>query len=92
MILRMKVTISKRLTKLSGMKTLQQVEDEAMQLTEADREALASRLLDSLSGEAITEIDRAWSAEADRRYQEIASGRSKPLTEEQVFHRLLSRR
>ncbi len=58
--------------------TPEQLEAELLQLPQALRARLAEALLDSLE-DADTELDLAWAAEANRRYQEIKSGVVKPI-------------
>jgi len=62
--------------------TPEQLQAELLQLPPSVRARLAEALLDSLD-EPETELDRAWSAEAQRRYEEIKSGavRSSPASE-----------
>ena len=62
--------------------TPEQLEAELLQLPPALRARLAEALLDSLE-DADTELDLAWAAEANRRYQEIKAGVVKaiPATE-----------
>ena len=48
-------------------KTAERLLDEALQLPETDRADLAARLIESLDGEADSEVDAAWGAEIERR-------------------------
>jgi putative addiction module component (TIGR02574 family) len=52
--------------------------DEALQLRPAEREALASQLLDSLD-KADPEAQAAWQAEIQRRLIELDQGKVKPI-------------
>lgn len=59
---------------------LKKLEDEAMRLPARSRARLAERLLASLDEEsADPDAERLWSVEAERRAQEIASGRAKGI-------------
>lgn len=58
--------------------TPEQLEAELLQLPLTVRARLAEALLDSLEA-ADTELDLAWAAEADRRYQELKAGVVKPI-------------
>lgn len=49
--------------------------DELMKLSPAERLELADRLVVSVGGFASPEIEKAWLEEADRRYQELKSGK-----------------
>ncbi len=49
---------------------LKKIERDALSLSQQEREFLADRLLSSLDGDALNDIDSAWIAEAERRYQE----------------------
>jgi putative addiction module component (TIGR02574 family) len=69
--------------------TRDQIKTAAMQLAPAEREALAEELMLSL-GEADREsIDAAWLAEAQRRDQDFASGKTGAKPVDQVIDRLL---
>ena len=48
----------------------------ALRLPEAERAALAAMLEDSIRGESCSEIDAAWLDEAERRREEVRSGRA----------------
>jgi putative addiction module component (TIGR02574 family) len=65
---------------------LKKLEDEAMRLPIRSRARLAERLLASLDGEpADPDAERLWAAEAQRRAEEIASGRVKGTPAKKVF-------
>jgi putative addiction module component (TIGR02574 family) len=53
---------------------LEKVEREALNLSRDERAFLADRLLSSLGGEALSDIDIAWVAEAEHRYAEYKDG------------------
>ena len=61
------------------------VEKEALNLPQEERAFLADRLLSSLGGEILTEVDAAWVAEAERRYAEYKAGARKPIPASEVF-------
>jgi putative addiction module component (TIGR02574 family) len=52
--------------------------DEALQLTPAEREALAGELWDSLERDDL-DAEAAWDAEIEGRIAELDSGRVKPI-------------
>ncbi len=64
---------------------LDKVEQEALNLPQEERAFLADRLLSSLGGEALSENDTAWVAEAERRYEEYQAGKRKPIPAKEVF-------
>ena len=64
---------------------LEKVEQEALNLPPEQRAFLADRLLGSLSGEVLSDVDAAWVAEAERRYQEYKKGKGAPIPAADVF-------
>lgn len=64
---------------------LDKVEHEALSLPEPERAFLADRLLNSLGGNALSDIDAAWVAEAERRYAEHKAGKRHSLPAAEVF-------
>ena len=64
---------------------LRQVEGLALGLSRSDREELVHRLLSSLDDESINEVDEAWIAEAERRFQELIDGRAEGIPRSQVI-------
>ena len=64
---------------------LEKIEKEALSLPEAERAFLADRLLSSLGGDVLSDIDAAWVAEAERRYEEYKAGKRKPIPASEVF-------
>lgn len=64
---------------------LEKVEKQVLSLSREERAFLADRLLSSLGGEALTDVDVAWVAEAELRYSEYLAGRRKPVPAEEVF-------
>ncbi len=64
---------------------LDAIEREALGLPVEARAFLADRLLSSLGGEIMTEVDAAWVAEAERRYAEYKAGARKPVPSSEVF-------
>jgi len=63
---------------------------EAMSLPVELRARLVDELLKSLNPSQ-AEIDELWAAEAERRVEEIQSGKVKPIPGEQVFKELRER-
>jgi len=66
-------------------KILEKIEKEALSLPEAERAFLADRLLSSLGGDVLSDIDAAWVAEAERRYEEYKAGKRNPIPASEVF-------
>jgi len=65
---------------------LKKVEEAALRLTEWERAFLADRLLGSLGKEPrLSEVDAAWLAEAERRYQEYKEGKRAGVPAQAVF-------
>jgi putative addiction module component (TIGR02574 family) len=54
---------------------LEKLERQAKQLSREERERLATDLMAGLEREPLSGIDQAWVAEAERRYDELISGR-----------------
>ena len=48
--------------------------DEALRLPEGDRADLAAKLIESLDGEADTDVDAAWAQEIERRCAAVDTG------------------
>ena len=67
---------------------LKKLEDEAMRLPARARARLAERLLASLDEEPIDpDAERLWAAEAERRAEELASGRVKGIPADKVLRK-----
>lgn len=64
---------------------LAKLEEEALSLPREERAFLADRLLSSLGGEVLSDVDTAWIAEAERRYGEYQAGRRQPIPATAVF-------
>jgi hypothetical protein len=76
-------------------RTLEQIEDEVLRLPEASRARLMERLLSSFQeqpGNAGEEIVRAWVEEAERRDDEMSSGKEEGLPAREVISKLRSSR
>ncbi len=67
-------------------KNLKKVENEALCLSREERAFLADRLLSSLDGEALTDIDSTWVAEAEHRYQDYKAGKRQGIEANEVFN------
>lgn len=63
---------------------LDRIEKEAFQLSPLEREQLATHLFYSVHP-VLTDVDEAWLDLADRRYQDLASGKISPQSEEEFF-------
>ena len=64
---------------------LEKIEHEALSLSRQERAFLADRLLSSLDADALSEVDAAWVAEAERRYQEYKEGKRQGVAARDVF-------
>jgi len=64
---------------------IEDVIEEVLQMSEGDRATLAETLLDSLRTPQEQEIALAWAKEAERRYDDLKSGRVQGLTLEEFF-------
>lgn len=64
---------------------LEKLEHEALSLSRQERAFLADRLLSSLDGDVLTDVDVAWVAEAERRYQEYKEGKRQGIAAQDVF-------
>jgi len=64
---------------------LKKIEHEALMLSVQERAFLADRLLSSLDEDTLTDIDAAWIAEAERRYQEYKEGKRPGVAAQEVF-------
>jgi putative addiction module component (TIGR02574 family) len=64
---------------------LERIEHDALRLPEAERAFLADRLLNSLSGGTSNDLDAAWLAEVERRYDGYKMGKRQPVPASQVF-------
>ena len=65
--------------------TLEKVEHDALRLAQNERAFLADRLLSSLGGEVLSDVDAAWVKEAERRYDEYKKGKRQPIPASAVF-------
>lgn len=63
---------------------LQQIENEALQLSEEERAELAQKLLLSLDSPSENEIEEDWLVEAQRRARELDEGVVQPISAEEV--------
>jgi putative addiction module component (TIGR02574 family) len=69
--------------------TKEDIEAAALQLPERDRARLAELLLASLDEE--DEVAAAWADEAERRFEELKSGKTKAMPADEVLERIRSR-
>ena len=65
--------------------TIEQIEHDLLKLSKQERAFLADRLLSSLDGEVLSEIDAAWVAEAELRFEEYKSGKRQVVSAQDVF-------
>jgi putative addiction module component (TIGR02574 family) len=66
--------------------TIEQLEAEVLKLPRSVRAHLAERLISSLDED--TEIEQAWEAEAERRYQEYLSGEVELVSAEEALSQI----
>ncbi len=59
--------------------TARQLFDDAMQLPDDERAALAARLIESLDPATDQDAQAAWDAETQRRLEELDSGQATPI-------------
>ncbi len=64
---------------------LDKIEQEVLNLSNQERAFLADRLLGSLDGNPITDIDEAWITEAEHRYKEYKKGKRSGIDLQTVF-------
>ena len=67
---------------------MMEIEKKANQLSVEERELLAERLLATVSGAPLTEVDEMWVEEAERRYSAWKAGRTKAIAAEQALAEL----
>ena len=67
------------------------VEREALQLSVADREKLASDIFHSVNGKELNENDHAWIALAEERFQALVSGKDLGIPEKDFFLKVKDR-
>ena len=64
---------------------LEKIENEAKALSWEDQERLVQDLIAGLERRPISDIDQAWIEEAERRYEDMISGRVEGIPSEQVL-------
>ena len=64
---------------------LKKIENEALALPPQERAFLADRLLSSLDEHVLTDVDAAWIAEAESRYQQYKEGKRPGIAAQEVF-------
>jgi putative addiction module component (TIGR02574 family) len=74
-----------------GLRKLDDLAIEALELGRESRAELAKRLLVSLDEPSTEELGQGWVAEAERRYQEIKAGTARTTPSEEVFAALAAR-
>lgn len=67
------------------MALLEKIEHDALSLSRQERAFLADRLLSSLDDNSLSDIDAAWIAEAEQRYQEYQAGKRSGIEAQEVF-------
>jgi putative addiction module component (TIGR02574 family) len=65
--------------------------DQALSLPCEDRIYLVERLLQSLHAPSREDVDRLWAEEAERRIEDLDSGRAQAIPGEQVFAEIRAR-
>lgn len=69
---------------------LQEIEQEALYLSETERAELAQKLLISLDAPSEAEIEQEWLAAAQRRAKDLDEGIVQPISAEEVRHKAMS--
>ncbi len=64
---------------------LEKLEHEALSLSRQQRAFLADRLLSSLDGDVLNDVDTAWIVDAEYRYTEYKEGKRQGIAAEDVF-------
>jgi putative addiction module component (TIGR02574 family) len=64
---------------------LEKLELEALSLSRQQRAFLADRLLSSLDGDVLNDIDTAWIVEAEHRYKDYKEGKRQGVAAQDVF-------
>lgn len=67
------------------MRNLKEIKNDALSLDDKKRAELAKALLYSLEKEVKTNVDKAWKAEAKKRYEEIKAGEAETIPYEDVM-------
>ena len=68
--------------------TIEQLAAEALNLPSEERALLADRLVESLDAAALNHLDELWMAEAQRRLEEVRSGRVQTIPGEEAAARV----
>lgn len=69
---------------------VRKIESEALKLSPKQRARIAERLLSSLDDETELDSESAWVEEAERRLDELLTGKVKGIPAEQVFKKARS--
>ena len=67
------------------MALLEKIEQDALSLSRQERAFLADRLLSSLDDNSLSDVDTAWIAAAEQRYQEYNAGKRPGIEAQKVF-------
>jgi len=73
------------------MKTLEEVEHDALELPVSSRVLLAEQLLQSLDQPNQQRLETLWAAEIDQRLSRFERGETKAIPGEEVFRRIRAR-
>ncbi len=65
--------------------TLDELEAESLKISEAEREILIYRLLESLDAVDQNEVDRVWNIEIQKRLSDLKAGRAKTVPVDDVL-------
>lgn len=68
--------------------TAEQIAEAALSLSNEERARLADRLVESLDPEAGSPLHLVWAKEAERRLQEVRSGKAKTIPGEEALARV----
>jgi putative addiction module component (TIGR02574 family) len=73
-------------------RTLQEIENELLQLDRNSRASLAKTLLESLDALSDEEYDELWAEEGDARYADFLAGRTTAVDGDEVFAKIRARK
>lgn len=71
--------------------SLKDIEKQALELSPAERELLASHLFQSVHHQSISDVDAQWLDLAEERYEALASGQDRGMSEQEFFQKLRNR-
>ena len=67
---------------------IRELKEQALLLTPEEREILVQEILNSLDNASLTEVDKAWIEEAEKRYEEYKKGKRKTIPYKKVLENI----